>query len=248
MSHRKRIRGISALHRLGPDLTAFGESWTANCRWGRKEVVMNLKNRALEAAAGLILIALPAYPQARQTVRDERIVAFIHQANLQEIDASNLAKEKNRSQSITDFADQMVKDHQSADEQVRSYARSHNIDLDTLGSQLRKDRDELIEHERQVKGVGSATGEWAWTWENAIRSKKEDDKGLDTLRKLDGAAFDREFVRVMIAGHQKVIDRLAGVRDKSIDPDLRDLIDALLPTVKHHLEMAQALQVVVSKA
>jgi len=71
---------------------------------------------------------------------------------------------------------------------------------------------------------------------------------LERLRTLEGAAFDREFVSAMVDGHQKVIDRLTSVRDRSIDPDLRSLIVDLLPTIKHHLELAQALQEAVSKA
>ena len=209
---------------------------------------MNWKQRALEAAAGVILIALPAYPQARQTNRDQRIVLFIHQANLQEIEAGKLAQAKSNSQSVKDFAAQMVTDHQKADDQVRAYAQKHDIDLDTLVQRLAQGREDRVELDRRAKSVGSATGEWAFTSEQLVRSKREGAQTLETLRTLDGAAFDREFVSAMVDGHQKVVDRLTSVRDRSIDPDLRSLIVDLLPTIKHHLEMAQALQETVSKA
>ena len=205
---------------------------------------MNWKQRALEAVAGVVLIALPAYPQARQSNRDERIVSLIHQADLQEIEAGKLATAKSSSQSVKDFANQIVTDHQAADERVRSYAGAHDI----LQRRLAKRNEDRLELERRAKALGTATGEWAWTWENAIRSKNTDDQTLETLRTLEGPAFDREFVRAMVDGHQKVIDRLTNVRDRSIDPDLRKLIDDLLPSFKRHLEMAQALQDVVSKA
>jgi putative membrane protein len=208
---------------------------------------MNWKLRALEAAVGVVLIALPAFAQARQN-RNEKVVSFIHQANLQEIEAAKLAQAKSSSQSVKDFAAQMVTDHQKADDQVRSYAQKHNIDLDTLLQRLRQGRQDQVELDRRAKSVGSATGEWAFTSEQLVRAKSDDDQTLDTLRTLDGAAFDREFVSAMVDGHQKVIDRLTGVRDRSIDPDLRSLIVDLLPSIKHHLEMAQALQETVSKA
>ena len=96
--------------------------------------------------------------------------------------------------------------------------------------------------------MGTATGEWAYTWENANVARRENAKTLARLRSLDGAAFDREFASDMVQGHQRVVDRLVGIRDRRIDPGLRNLIDGLLPTVKHHLEMAQALQGVVAKA
>src|SRR5438105_2117268 len=151
-------------------------------------------------------------------------------------------------ESEQDFANQIVTDHQAADERVRSYAGAHDIDLDTLQRRLAKRNEDRLELERRAKALGTATGEWAWTWENAIRSKNTDDQTLETLRTLEGPAFDREFVRAMVDGHQKVIDRLTNVRDRRIDPDLRKLIDDLLPSFKRHLEMAQALQDVVSKA
>jgi len=208
---------------------------------------MNWKQRALEVAAGVILIALPAYPQARQ-YRNERIVSLIHQANLQEMEAGKLAQAKSNSQSVKDFAAQMVTDHQKADDQVRAYAQKHDIDLDTLVQRLAQGREDRVELDRRAKSVGSATGEWAFTSEQVVRSKRDDDRTLERLRTLDGAAFDREFVSAMVDGHQKVIDRLTAVRDRSIDPDLRSLIVDLLPTIKHHLEMLQALQETVSKA
>src|SRR2546430_5688021 len=98
---------------------------------------MNWKQRVLEAAAGIVLIALPVHAQqVGPTDRDERVVSFIHQANLHEIAAANLAKTKSSSQDVKDFADQMITDHQSADDQLRSYAQAHKIDLDGLRRHL----------------------------------------------------------------------------------------------------------------
>ena len=215
---------------------------------------MNLKQKVIEAA-GLILVALPAYAQVvnhsqqvSPTRRDERIVSFIHQANLFEIEASKLAQEKSSSQGVKDFATQMITDHQSADELVRAYAQSKGIDLDALRSQLMALDDQRLEDERRSKTLGSATGEWAFTWENANVAKDEDSKTLVRLRKLQGAAFDREYASTMVKGHQHVVDRLADVRDHGLDPALRDLIDQLLPTVRDHLEMAKALKGAVAKA
>jgi len=209
---------------------------------------MNWKQRVLEAAAGIVLIALPVHAQVSPTDRDERVVSFIHQANLHEIAAANLAKTKSSSQDVKDFADQMITDHQSADDQLRSYAQAHKIDLDGLRRHLTDVDNQRLEDERESKALGTATGEWAFTWENANVVRRENAKTLARLRSLDGAAFDREFASDMVQGHQRVIDRLVDARDRGIDPGLRKLIDSLLPTVKHHEDVAQALQGVVSKA
>jgi len=68
--------------------------------------------------------------------------------------------------------------------------------------------DDRLEEERRSKSVGSATGEWAFTWENTLRSADQGEQELAKLKKLDGAAFDREYVREMIAGHQEALDRV----------------------------------------
>ena len=68
----------------------------------------------------------------------------------------------------------MVTDHLRADDQVRSYAQKHNIDLDTLAQRLAEDREDRVEFDRRVKSVGSATGEWAFTSEQLVRSKRPD--------------------------------------------------------------------------
>jgi len=219
---------------------------------------MSWKRRAVEAAAGLVLIALPALAQ-KPTGREERIVSFIHQANLHEIEASKLAQERSSSQQVKDFANQMIADHEGADQQLRSYAQQHQIDLDALRQHLMEVNDRRLADERQSRAVGTATGEWAFTWENANVAKSEDDNTLARLRQLSGAAFDRAYVSDMVQGHQKAVDRLTNVlagyrrepdvwKNREIDPGVRTLIESLLPTVKHHLEMAQGLQGVVSKA
>ena len=171
----------------------------------------------------------------------------VHDMNWKQA-AANLAKAKSSSQDVKDFADQMITDHQSADEQLHSYAQAHKIDLDGLRRHLTDVDNQRLEYERESKALGSATGEWAFTWENANVARRENAKTLAGLRSLDGAAFDREFASDMVQGHQRVIDGLVDARDRGIDPGLRNLIDSLLPTVKHHLEMAQALQGVVAKA
>ncbi len=52
----------------------------------------------------------------------------------------------------------------------------------------------------------------------------------------------------MVDDHQMLIDRLTDARTRTIDSDLKSLIDKLLPTLQQHLSMAQKLQLLVSKA
>jgi putative membrane protein len=216
---------------------------------------MSLKLKALETAFGVLLIGLPVFAQSSAdslpgalSGREGRVIWFIHQVNDDEIDASTLAQQKTQSDAVKNFANQMIADHQAAEQQVRAYASSHGINLDTLRDQLVQREKNLLEDERRSKTVGSATGEWAFTWENTLRSRDQVRQELDKLQKLDGAAFDREFIRATIDGHQQAVDRLNKAKNRGLSPDLGELIDALLPTVRHHLEMARALRGAVAKA
>jgi putative membrane protein len=212
---------------------------------------MNWKPMAFGAAAGLVLFALPTYSQTPanpQTDRDPMILLFIHHADQNEIEMAKLAKENSSSQKVKSFADQILKDHKTVDDQVQTYAKNHKIDLDALHRRLSQTSQEQIELERRARTVGSATGEWAWTWEHALRSESGHKTALDKLRKLKGAEFDREFTRAMVEDHQTAVDRLSSARSATSDPEMRNLIDKLLPTFKQHLSMAQKLRDMVSKA
>jgi putative membrane protein len=207
---------------------------------------MNWKPKAFVAAAGFALLALPAYSQ---TDRDPMILLHIHQTNQNEIEMARLAKTNSSSQEVKDFAHQMIKDHKSADAQVQTYAKNHKIDLDAVHRRLVETRDDRLELERRARTVGSATGEWAFTWENTLRSNKSKHKAaLGNLRKLNGAEFDREFTRAMVEDHQAAIDQLLSARSDASDSEVRNLIDELLPTFRQHLSMAQKLSDAVSKA
>jgi putative membrane protein len=212
---------------------------------------MNWKPIAFGAAAGLVLFALPTHSQTPadpQTDRDSMILLFIHHTDQNEIEMAKLAKDNSSSQKVKSFADQLIKDHKTVDSQVQTYAKDHRIDLDALGRRVSQANQDQLELERRARTVGSATGEWAWTWEHAVRSESAHKTALDKLRKLKGAEFDREFTRAMVEDHQAAIDRLSSARSAASDPGMKNLIDKLLPTFKHHLDMAQKLRELISKA
>jgi putative membrane protein len=204
-------------------------------------------NKAMKVAAATVLIAMPAVSQTTTPVREQRILSFIHETNVLEIEAAKQALSSSSSDAVKNLAQQMIDDHQAADAQVRTYAGAHGIDVDQLRSQLDDISQERLEQARRDRTVGSATGEWAWTWGNTLQRRRDDDQELAKLRTLKGGAFDREFVGAMVDGHGKAIDRLTSAKNGNISPDLRALIEGLLPTIRNHLEMAQSVQATVAK-
>lgn len=68
-----------------------------------------------------------------------------------------------------------------------------------------------------------------------------DAKDAEMMGKKSGAAFDQAFRQKMIADHQKVIKLFTTESTSGKDADLKAFATKTLPTLKHHLEMAQKL-------
>src|SRR5258708_7252963 len=149
---------------------------------------MNWKPKALVAAAGFALLALPAYSQ---TDRDPMILLHIHQANQDEIEMARLAKTNSSSQEVKNFAHQMIKDHKSAEAQVQTYAKNHKIDLDAVHRRLVETRDDRLDLERRARTIGSATGQWPFSGKNTLRTNKSNHEAtLGNLRSINAAESD----------------------------------------------------------
>jgi putative membrane protein len=61
------------------------------------------------------------------------------------------------------------------------------------------------------------------------------------LSKLSGAAFDKEYVSEMLKGHKKAVGDFEKAAKSAKDPEVKAFAEKTLPTLKHHLESAQAL-------
>lgn len=190
--------------------------------------------------------------------REAMLLGFIHHTNQGEIEIANLAKENSSSSQVKDFADRIIKDHKSADDQVMAFAKSHNIDLTAARDRMHAMRDETAGHlrdDREARAVGSATGEYTRMAEppgtggaGHMQAMAEHKAAIEKLRTLKGPDFDREFAKVMVKDHQLAIDRLTTARSRTTDPELSALVDKLLPTLKQHLTTAQKLQDSLAKS
>jgi putative membrane protein len=68
----------------------------------------------------------------------------------------------------------------------------------------------------------------------------EQTQKYDTLARLSGAEFDRQFAAEMVKGHQQEIAKYEA--QAKGDSKVADLAGDMVPTLKHHLETAQKLQ------
>lgn len=69
------------------------------------------------------------------------------------------------------------------------------------------------------------------------------------LDKLSGAAFDKAYIaNAGVADHTKLHAKLKGFETKAKDPDVKALVDKMLPTVDQHLQMAKDINAKLATA
>src|SRR4030095_2299445 len=71
--------------------------------------------------------------------------------------------------------------------------------------------------------------------------KPEQKQTHDRLSSLSGAEFDREFMTVMVEGHQKSATNFQAEANNGTDPDLKALAAKILPIIQEHLRMAREI-------
>jgi len=67
----------------------------------------------------------------------------------------------------------------------------------------------------------------------------------DRLSKLSGAEFDRAYMKDMLADHKTDVSEFRKESEKGSDPDLKGFAAKTLPTLEHHLSMAQTTEAAV---
>jgi putative membrane protein len=186
----------------------------------------------MAAIAALLFVVLisPAYSQSNAQRTQSGASAMnmnpamkLAEANLAEIEMGKLAAEKATNPRVKEFADMMVKDHTEGLSKVR--AADSNIPAD-------------------------------------LKMNARYQQTYDRLSKLSGAEFDREYMKAMLVDHQtdvRYLEQLSGQgrtgaktgtgttqRQKpgtmASTTDMSRIAQELLPTVKHHLQMAQEIQ------
>ncbi|HEX9941669.1 MAG TPA: DUF4142 domain-containing protein [Thermoanaerobaculia bacterium] len=66
-------------------------------------------------------------------------------------------------------------------------------------------------------------------------------KDVDKLSKLSGAAFDREYMSMMVKDHKKDVSEFDKESKQARDSDVKSFAQGTLPTLREHLQMAQSI-------
>lgn len=70
----------------------------------------------------------------------------------------------------------------------------------------------------------------------------EQTQTLGNLAKLSGAAFDKQFAKMMVEDHEKTVADFQKAYDGTSDVDLKKFTEETLPKLKMHLQMIKEIQ------
>jgi putative membrane protein len=145
---------------------------------------------------------------------DTKIVAHMHHVNMMEIDMGKRAQRVG-SPAVKRYSEMLIKDHQASDKELTSFAKQ--------------------------RGVAKIPAEQAETDADKAEMKQMTES-MDGLKKLKGADFDREFLRLMVDSHDKELAKSDQLISSSSDSELKTLIENRKATLQRHSDKAKELQ------
>jgi len=145
---------------------------------------------------------------------DLQVMAQMHHVNQDEIMMGKLAQTKGSTQAVKAYGQMLVRDHQSADKDMLAFAKKNGSTIP-----MYKPTDE------------------------ADQKDMKDEKDMMThVKTLKGADFDKEFLSMMVTGHEKVLAKVDSAMGSIENADLKSMIENVKPTLQKHADQARDLQ------
>ena len=145
---------------------------------------------------------------------DLQVMAEMHHVNQDEIAMGKLAQTKSTTQAVKTYGKMLVTDHTSADKDLMALAKKHG----------------------QTIPMFKPTNE-------ADQKDAKDDKDMAAKVKAEkGADFDKDFLSMMVMGHEKVLAKLDTAMGMVTSDELKEAITNVKPTVQKHADQARDLQ------
>jgi putative membrane protein len=145
---------------------------------------------------------------------DAAIVAHEHAVDQFEITVGTVAKKMGSTKDIQDLGKELIADHKKADGDLTKFAKEHDA---VIGKDV-----PMTDADR--------------------RATAADEAALVKLETLKGAAFDQQFLAMMVAGHEREIAKVDAFANQTTDPDLKVMLTGIRPIMQTHLDKAEALQ------
>jgi len=131
-----------------------------------------------------------------------------------EIDLSKVAQKVGTAQ-VKTYAETIVTDHQSADKDLLAFAKSHKL------AAIPADKPESDADRQDHKDMTAKVAQ---------------------LKTLKGADFDKEYLNMMVSGHEKELAKIDTSAGSATDPDLQNMLKSLKPVLQRHADQGRDLQ------
>jgi putative membrane protein len=150
---------------------------------------------------------------------EESILAYLRQANIDEIATNKLAAKKATASSVKQFARKMEADHQAGLKEVDAMIGNANLPKDST----KLSADTLHSEANDVV-------------------KKHRDEVKDLTDKKAGADWDKDYINMQIDEHKEVLDKLSDAAKNTTNKDLQALLVKMTGAVQEHLTKAEAIK------
>ena len=152
--------------------------------------------------------------KTKLTTAELQVLAHYHAVNMMEIDLGKRAKSKADRAEVKSYGEMLVKDHTESDAKLKALAKK-------TGQTIPAEKKTTVAQKQ-----------------DAAKMKTD----IAALKKLKGDVFDRQYLQMMVNGHEK---ELAAIDTKIADvqnAELSDMLRAMKPVLQHHADHARELQ------
>lgn len=155
----------------------------------------------------------PKTGAAKMDDADVKLIAHVHHVNGMEMDMGKLAAAK-ATGGVRTYGQTLMKDHQDGDKDLVAFAKKKGVA--TIPADVPPTEADKKEHADMMAKMAE-------------------------LKKLKGADFDKMFLDMMVAGHDKEIARLDAALPMIKDADLAAKMKDLRPVLQRHADTARDL-------
>lgn len=145
---------------------------------------------------------------------DLQVMAHYKTVNTMEIDLGNTAMRRAGGQAVKSYGEMLVKDHTESNNKLVALAKRAGETIP------RYKPDTAIEKQQHAAAKRNAA----------------------ELEKLSGAAFDREYLRMMVSGHERELAKIDVKIAEVQSSELADMLRANKRVLQHHADHARELQ------
>ena len=145
---------------------------------------------------------------------DTKALAHVQHVNEMEIEMGKMAQ-KSGTAAVKKYGEMLVKDHSDSAKKVKDLAKQKK--LAKVPPAKPETEAEKADHDKQMKAMAD-------------------------LKKMKGADFDREYLRMMVEGHDKELAKTPTLVSGATDADVKTLLENRKTTLQKHADTARELQ------